>query len=233
MADFISYSKNIYDRYYKSKNILDLFIISSRNGLSFRQLMLSVVIGLSGSYCLIALFKSDPFDIIVGLVPIIITSVATIIGFLLISYTIIIVHVNKQNAFKDFSQISEKKGEPPLRLILLHFIFPSILFLSLFVFSAAVQLIVNLKLTNLFEIFDARMLNSIVVNLLFTHFLYSLFEIGNYFYNIYVYISSTAKKESEAYEMELFVKSGLGKVLSPEEKAHLTLLKEYYKENAE
>ncbi len=228
MSEFKSYSKFIYDKFYKSKNVATLFVTSSQNGVSPKQLILSFFISLSFSLLLVIELGANPFDLIISVLPIIISSVITVIGFLLISYTIVIVHINKQNAFKDFTLPSGSKGEPPLRLILLHFIFPSILFLSLFLTSSLIQLIVNLKITFRLNFISVGAFNLIVSNYLLTHFLYSVFEIGNYFYNIYVYISSTAKKESEAYEMDLFIKRRESELLTPEEKSHLTILDKYY-----
>ena len=131
---------------------------------------------------------------------ILLTYSSTIIGFLLVSFSILLSISNVRNHFTYFVKINKIYNRPLLKVILDHFIFPIGVFLLLLILSLMI------KLFNGFCFFSHLNLSykTHIFRLLIGGYsflvLLSISELVSYFFNMYQFIVITSFTISKEYE---------------------------------
>lgn len=131
---------------------------------------------------------------------------STIIGFLLVSFSILLSISNVRNTFSYFVKKDKLYQQPLLKVILDHFIFPIGVFLILLIISLVIRILNSMNLfsnirINLKVVFFKFLVFSYVFLLLL-----SISELIDYFFNMYRFIVITSHTISREYEEEIVKK---------------------------
>lgn len=131
---------------------------------------------------------------------------STIIGFLLVSFSILLSLSNVRNTFSYFVKHNQIYKKPLLKVILDHFIFPIGIFLILLVGSLIVKLVLGIADFSAITLQYKEILYRIFVCIYSFLFLLSVSELVSYFFNMYRFIVITSLTVSKEYEEEILHK---------------------------
>lgn len=206
MIEYDTLSQKAHAEFYSEKGFIHVWI---RSYLSARSVILHTFFLIIAISSAIFIKFSFPFSFrnYIGMFSdIILTYSSTIIGFLLVSFSILLSISNVRNNFTYFVKVNTIYKRPLLKVILDHFIFPIGVFLLLLVLSLVI------KLFNGFCFFSHIVLTfkvivfRILIGLYCFLVLLSISELISYFYNMYRFIVITSFTISKEYEESILDK---------------------------
>lgn len=131
---------------------------------------------------------------------------STIIGFLLVSFSILLSLSSVRNTFKYFVNSNPTYKKPLLKVILDHFVFPIGVFLLLLIMSFSVKLIIGYFGNFEIDVSIKSVLFRIFLGTYIFIILLSVSELISYFFNVYRFIVITSFTVAKEYEEEILKK---------------------------
>jgi hypothetical protein len=199
----ITLSDKAYYKYYDYKNFSFLFLSSLCQSRSFLEIIVSSVLAAVGSLAVEISYISKPREFITVVCTGLTTYSITVMGFLLISFTILIIVNSSKSAFRHFTKEDENYKAPLIRVLLGHFIIPIGIFSLLLFFSMLIGFLVPVFDVNRFGFVTKYWIFKCFLGIVIFLFIYSIFEFLSFFYNIYNFIVITSYKASSEFEQEV------------------------------
>ena len=201
----ISLSDKAYYKYYDHNCFFSLFVSSL---LIFKfPIMIETLISLG--FALTVFFVTDitliekPREFI-SIVCTGLTSYSiTVIGFLLVSFTILIVLINSKSIFKYFALEDSYYKKPLVRILLSVFIIPVGVFILLFIFSISISFLLPVFGINSFNFECKRIIFRLFVSIALFLFVFSILEFLSFFHNIYKFIVISSYDMAVEYEQKI------------------------------
>ncbi|EMY71964.1 hypothetical protein LEP1GSC199_0640 [Leptospira vanthielii serovar Holland str. Waz Holland = ATCC 700522] len=211
-------SDKTFKKYYSERNFWIVWIKS----LSLINNKFFIILYSLSNTIFITFFPFEfPFDfanLFKNLQNILFTFSITVLGFFLISFTIVASILNTKGIFKHFNDDENTYKQPLIKVLLLYFITP----IGFFILN-----LIHSFILLIFQIFDLSHLNSfhlfyflskISLSYLIIILSLSVLELVSYFYNIYQFLSLYFFLASKDYEKGLIVAGKSKDTFSPSEK---------------
>ena len=199
-------SEESYKKYYAEKGFLQVWF---RSYISAHNIILHCVFFIISliSICLINIHFPFDFRNYIGMISdIILTYSSAIIGFLLVSFSILLSISNVRDSFRYFVDADTYYKRPLLKVILDHFIFPIGIFLILLIMSLIIKILNGINIFNDIEAIYKILIFKALIFIYIFIILLSISELISYFFNIYRFIVMTSYTISKEYEEELLHK---------------------------
>ena len=199
-------SENSLQENYAEKGFASLWIRSYR---SANRIWLHLVVFILSCIIGMVIPIRQPFNYrqyILLLSDITLTYSSTIIGFLLVSFSILLSLSSVKTTFNYFVKKNSRYKRPLLKVILDHFIFPIGIFLILLISSLCVKLLFGLIIFIKIGVYYKTVFFRLFIGSSLFLILLSITELVSYFYNIYRFIIITSFSVSKEYEEEILNK---------------------------
>lgn len=199
-------TEEAYEKYYAEKGFPQVWV---RSYLSAHSIILhSIFVATSTAVALIIRVKL-PFSFrtyIATFSEIALAYSSAIIGFLLVSFSILLSLSNVRNGFSYFVKRNHVYKRPLLKVILDHFIFPIGVFLIILIASLMIKMLNGTNLLNEISVSNKILIFKILLGINTFLILLSISELISYFFNIYRFIVITSLTISKEYEEDLLRK---------------------------
>lgn len=204
-------SENSYREYYSEHNFTHVWF---RSYLSAHSLILhSVYLIFSIAIGALVRYKYPfSFRVYVGTFSdAMLTYSSTIIGFLLVSFSILLSISSVRNNFSYFVKTNHFYKKPLLKVILDHFIFPIGVFLIILIMSLIIKLLNEFSIISNIALIYKNALFRVFISTYIFLLLLSVSELVSYFFNMYRFIVITSFTISKEYEEDILRKLYISK----------------------
>lgn len=200
----VTLSDKAYFKYYNYRGFFSLFVSSL---LEFKlsiikETFISLSFALVGFFIVDITFIDKPREFISGICTGLTSYSITVIGFLLISFTMLIILNNTKSVFRYFALEDLKYKKPLIRMLLGVFIIPIGVFILLFLFSIIIGFLLPVFGTNYFIFEYKRVIFKLFISITLFLFTYSIWEFLSFFYNIYNFIVISSYDMAIEYEQK-------------------------------
>jgi hypothetical protein len=207
----ITLSDEAYYKYYNEKNFVSLFI-SSFLGLGRTVIIKIIVFFLLGFMCFIFIdisYIDKPREFILAVSTGMSSYSITTIGFLLVSFTMLVILNDSKSLFRYFALESSSYKKPLIKLLLSIFIIPIGVFILLMIFSMLIGFMLPIFGTQRFSYGEKNLFIKLFVGFIFSLFVFSILEFFSFFYNIYKFIVITSYDTAKNFEQDIINKTNI------------------------
>ncbi|MDR1488454.1 MAG: hypothetical protein LBI26_01805 [Holosporales bacterium] len=203
--EHLTLSDKAYFSHYSQHGFFALFVSSliQHKYSILKEIGISLLFSLC-SFLLIDISKIDrPREFIAVVSTGLTTYSITTIGFLLVSFSLLIVLNSSNSIFRYFSLEDSNYRKPLLSVLLSSFIIPIGVFIALLFFSMVISFLLPVYSINQFCYKTKRFIFKCLMGISVFLFVYSIQEFFSFFYNIYSFIVVSSHNMARDYEQEI------------------------------
>jgi hypothetical protein len=207
--DRLALSDKAYFTYYNQHNFFTLFassMVQHKYGI-LKEIGISLVFSLCCFFFMDISQIDKPREFIAVVSTGLITYSITTIGFLLVSFSLLIVLNTSNSIFRYFSLEDSNYRKPLLKVLLSSFVIPIGVFIVLLFFSMTVSFLLPVYGINQFNYETKRFVFKCLMSIFVFLFMYSIQEFFSFFYNIYSFIVISSYNMARDYEQEVIKKN--------------------------
>ncbi len=205
----ITLSDKAYYEYYNQNNFYSLFLNSLVHSKSYFGILFSLLISIFPLWFIDISHIDKPREFIFVVSNGLVTYSITIIGFLIVSFTILIILNSSLAIFRYFAIEDEKYKNPLIRVLLSVFIVPIGVFVILLILCLIINFSIPVFSVNSFEYSTKRIIFKFFIGIISFLFIYSITEFLAFFHNIYKFIVISSYDASSNFELEVIKEKGV------------------------
>jgi hypothetical protein len=208
-SDRITLSDKAYYTYYEENNFFSLFISSLVQSRSIIPVGISLCLAIAGFFLIDITHIDKPREFISVVSAGLTTYSITTMGFLLVSFTMLMILNSSKSFFRYFALEDSNYKKPLIRILLGFFIIPIGIFSFLLVFSMATNFMSPVFSVNQFNLNSKILIFKTFIGIAVFLFVLSLSELFSFFYNLYNFIVITSYDMAKNFELDIIIQSGV------------------------
>ena len=201
----VTLSDKAFFKYYDHHGFLSLFassLIQLKSSI-FKETLISLGFALIGYFAIDIMFIEKPREFISVVCSGLRNYTITVIGFLLFSFTMLMVLISSKSIFKYFALEDPKYKKPIIKILLGAFIVPVGIFIFLFIFSTVISFLLHVSAIYYLTFECKQLFFRLFASVALFLFVFSILEFFSFFYNIYIFIVKSSYDMASEYEQRI------------------------------
>lgn len=198
----ITLSDQAYHKYYNRNNFYSLFIGAFVESKSYIGNLISIAIGICFLLFVDISQIAEPRELLKAISAGLITYSITVIGFLIVAFTLLIVLNSSKSIFHYFAIEQSKYKRPLISILLSTFIVPIGVFILLFGVSIFLSFAIPIFGVESFRYKDKVIIFKILTGTIVALFIFSVLEFLAFFHNIFKFIVLSSYDAAKTFEQE-------------------------------